>query len=194
MASISFSESLTSGNIFVGRAAFGAVLYGSSPEVDLGGIDLNVEIQLRLLGEPVEVRVHRHYGAIKRYWIPDGYELEMTLLERTPETIAKIFGKDSTDITDNSGNTPTDKTIAYGDLSNVEMSEWRGLLQIPQSHVASPLYDFFECLKMNFDPTATEMSFGQKLLQGIPIKVMGLTDPADATYPGAAAVWRHEYS
>lgn len=193
MASIAFTETLTSGNMFIGRASIGLVPYGSTPPVDLGGLDSDAEVKITLTGEILKEEVHRQQGAIALYLVDGGVEVEALLRERTPNTIVKLFGKGDSDITDNSTNTPKDKTVAFGQIANTDLNYWLCQLQIAQTRGSAPLYDFFKILKCVVDPTSFELAFGRKTKQSLPIKLLSVADPTDSTYPGAHAVYQSEY-
>lgn len=193
MASTAFTEAVTPANIYRGRASVGIKPYASGALADLGALVENTDVEINLLGELTKEMVHQLPGPYKAHIINAEVEVLFEIAERTANSMAYLFGKDSGDVTDNTGNTPTDMRVAYGDRYGLD--EWRIQVQIPLSEAAAPLYHMFVLFKAYFDPSAGKFKYGKKVTpQGHVTRVGSLCDPDDATYPNAHAMWVIEYS
>lgn len=192
--STKFTETLTKTKMYVGPARLGLVAYGSTPPVDLGGLDVDTNLVIRPTGELLFDEVHRKGSPHAVYLIRSGIEVEANLRERDINLIAEIIGKTTTAVTDNSLESPKNKEVGWGDQTQpTPLPFWVAQVQIPQNSAASPLYDFCQLLKAYIDPTAWELSFGRNGKQSVPVKLIGIQDDTHATYPNAVAVWTSEY-
>jgi len=193
MASLAFTPGTPAiTNVFHGVGMVGVKLYASGTMTDIdANLDQEAEVEINLVGEKVEQKIHRASGPITRWWSDAMVELLFRFGARTAELLSYAFGKDPSAVTDNSTNSPKDKTVAYGDKHDLIYLAMQ--VQTPISEAASPLYHIIHIPKCTAIPGSAQFRFGRKSAGSMPVKFESVADLAHATYPGCHIFGRLEY-
>jgi len=188
--------SITDGNFRHGAAIILMKPYDSGVMADIGALSVEAAVEFNYEAEKLYDEVQRHTAPGKVYIHAESGILKLKVKEvNLDENLARYLGYQTSDITDNSGDSPKNKELYVGGLR--ELPYWQIDVKAPQTHAASPLYDYIHILRAvagDKDTLSFMLDFHRKQHREPDVVFECLSDWDHATEPGALFSYEEEYT